>query len=185
MNKINVKNYGLGDVNAIFRVYIGNIPDYQDVTMLDTVRALHPGEIKAIGDQCGNGWRKVFNVYAKLVYALRMQQHILSDDFDSWQTWRDKQLLQAHSDTVLLFSAPDLRTINPAHIHIVMGKTWARDCGLNVGFTWLNHEFAVHSTLPVVICPYFDYRQLSNQKIVFLCELLEPRIRGCCSAMVI
>ncbi len=176
MNKNNVKNYGVGDEASPFRVYMGNVPDYADFAELDRVRPLNPGDVAAIGNHCGNGWRKVFNVYAKLVYALKHSLHFAQEEYVDWQQWRDRQLLQKGSNSALLFSPLELAHLDSSHIHIVMGRTWAKECGLTEGFNWLNHEFAVHTDLPVVICPYFDYRQLSNQKIVFLCELLNTQL---------
>lgn len=171
---------GIGDSDSRFVVYIGNCPDFADLGHLDGVRALKHGDIAEIGKQCGNGWRKVFNVYAKLVFALQAKMHACHK-FNSWQHWRDKQLLQAGSDSLLLFSPPKLDTLDNAKIHIVMGKGWAGECGLNDALIWLNQDFALikdshHHQL--VVCPYFDYRQLSNQKIMYLCELLSPLLNG-------
>lgn len=163
---------GLGDEEANFRVYMGNTPDFEDIPNLQGIRSLEAGEIKHIGDRCGNGWRKVFNVYAKLVFALKLSQHNELTGFSSWQQWRDECLLRAHSNSVLLFSKPDLGSIKIDQIHIVMGKTWAKSCGLEGQLNWLNSEFAVHPDLPLIVCPYFDYRQLSNQKILFLTEVI-------------
>ena len=61
---------GLGDRHAHFNVFMGNRPDYEFAPCKDQFRALKVGDVYAIGQACGNGWRKVFNVYAKLVYAL-------------------------------------------------------------------------------------------------------------------
>lgn len=163
---------GLGDMDASFRIYMGNIPKYRDLPHLQGVRALQDSEVKQIGDACGNGWRKVFNVYAKLVFALKLKLHNEMRGYANWQQWRNECLLQAHSNSALLFSKPDLDTIELHQIHIVMGKAWAKSCGLEGKVEWLNSDFAIHPQLPLIVCPYFDYRQLSNQKILFLSEII-------------
>ncbi|BDX07043.1 DUF6942 family protein [Planctobacterium marinum] len=163
---------GLGDIDASFRVYMGNIPNYRDIPQIHGIRALQDGEVKLIGDACGNGWRKVFNVYAKLVFALKLELHNELQGYGSWQQWRDECLLRADSNSVLLFSKPESGTIKAHQIHIVMGKAWAKSCGLEGKVEWLNKDFAIHPELPLIVCPYFDYRQLSNQKILFLSELI-------------
>lgn len=161
---------GLGDINSAFRVYIGNTPDVAHVKTLDEVRAVTAGEIKAIGDDCGNGWRKVFNVYAKLVFALKWPEHH-TEFHQSWQSWRDDKLLRDMSNTLLLFSAPDVKPASSG-IHLVMGKHYAGQYLHGIELHWINHEFAINKSLRLIVCPYFDYRQLSNQKIVFLCDLI-------------
>lgn len=56
-----------------------------------------------------------------------------------------------------------------------MGRTYARalvNSGrLDVPLTWLDHEFAINAASRVIVCPYFDYRQLSNLKIDRLAAL--------------
>ena len=164
---------GLGDLNSVFCVYIANRPDYADLKSLEMIRAVVAGEVADIGKRCGNGWRKVFNVYAKLVYALNMPQH-QTTQYLSWQNWRDAQLLAEKSGTSLLFSRPQLSSDNK-EINIVMGKHYAKQCFAEKELHWLNHEFAINESLRLFVCPYFDYRQLSNQKIMFLCELIRSR----------
>ncbi|WP_394176420.1 DUF6942 family protein [Thalassotalea litorea] len=172
------EEYGLGQRGAQFQVYIANKPDYQDVPELAHIRALEKGDIAAIGQACGNGWRKVFNVYAKLVYALAGMNHTLpnfvalTDNFPSWQAYREQQLLQSHSQTSLLFSKPDFDHFQNLTIRIVMGRTYAKTLAIP-NLVWLNEEFAISESQNLIVCPYFDYRQLSNIKIIYLCDLIK------------
>ena len=168
--------FGVGDPHSGFRVYIGNIPIYGDLPGLDHVRPLNEGEIAAIGQQCGNGWRKVFNCYAKLVFALQSSLHSDIAHYGRWQDWRDNCLLQEDSHSVLLFNQPDIQRLPDDSIHLVMGKGWAERCQLMPYVHWVTPEFAISTEHRVVVCPYFDYRQLSNHKIVFLCDLLRPML---------
>lgn len=164
-------------MNAQFKVYLANQPNFEDLTALSNVKALSIGEIYAIGQTCGNGWRKVFNVYAKLVFALNMPSLVSLNDAESWQDYRDKHLLQVDSNTSLLFSAPDLSKDTGQCMHIVMGRTYAKSLDLPYVLTWLDNEFAIDKSNNLVVCPYFDYRQLSNLKIIRLVELIKSFVR--------
>ncbi|TLU61040.1 hypothetical protein FE810_16030 [Thalassotalea litorea] len=170
--------YGLGDPHASLQVYIANVPQHDDLSELSQVKPLRNSEIEMIGNACGNGWRKVFNVYAKFVYALAGMQGApnefsgISKDFSSWQQYRDQQLLQCQSQTVLLFSKPDFDLYPDASIRIVMGRTYAKTLAIP-NLVWLNEEFAISESQNLIVCPYFDYRQLSNIKIIYLCDLIK------------
>jgi hypothetical protein len=52
-----------------------------------------------------------------------------------------------------------------------MGRTYAKDSEMRL--TWLDNEFAYQRERNIVVCPYFDYRQLSNHKIIQLCRYIE------------
>ncbi|WP_250884174.1 hypothetical protein [Glaciecola sp. XM2] len=167
--------HALGDEHATFKVYIGNRPDYMFAHHAQPYCELRTGEIDACAKQCGNGWRKVFNVYAKLVYALAAPS-LLSPlgnsrhQPSSWQSYRDDSLLQANSKTALCFVPPNLEALNA--LHLVMGKGYANTLDLPNDLAWLNHEFAISEQHSLIVCPYFDYRQLSNVKILFLVDLI-------------
>lgn len=191
---------GLGNENANIIFYIRNRPPLKTYQNLNSIKPLIPGEISHICQETGNHWRKVFNVYAKLLFELS------ADKFSSWQQLRDEQLLQAHSQHCLLFSAPNLIpsfTTNKASyqptnsnsktthftnftkeksnttLHIVLGKGYAQELSLANESTWLSDDFAMNTELGLIICPYFDYRQLSNVKIIQLAglikQLLQPK----------
>ncbi|WP_333608287.1 DUF6942 family protein [Arsukibacterium sp.] len=166
---------GFGDSTALIRVYISRPPPMAEYADLQTVQALHIGEIALINQACGNGWRKVFNVYAKLLFALNAKPFTFSRQAVSWQQYRDRRLLQAGSGTALLFSEPQLQqTANT--IHIITGRTYAKtltEAGLPAQLYWLNSEFAMDKVNRLLVCPYFDYRQLNNEKLVFLAQLIK------------
>ena len=175
---------GFGTDDYQIAVYIANRPPVSEYQQLAQLTALTTGEIAHIGQHCGNGWRKVFNVYAKLLYALDKQQYHFASLAPTWQQYRDGFLLQAYSKTALLFSAPVLPPIkstkndaNPNVVHIIMGRTYAKSLlssgALDIELIWLNNAFAINRTQRVIVCPYFDYRQLSNVKIEFLAKLIK------------
>ena len=167
---------GLGNKNASLHVYIENIPPLAMYQELTQVKAMKKGDIKMIADLTGNHWRKIFNVFAKLLFELQPQQ------YPTWQALRDEHLLQANSDQLLLFSPPE-QPNNVANNHqqlkppniitIIMGKTYANKLGLAEQALWLNEFFAINKTTNTIVCPYFDYRQLSNIKISQLANLIK------------
>ncbi|TWX71944.1 hypothetical protein ESZ36_01560 [Colwellia demingiae] len=187
-------NIGFGDSNFNFAVYIANKPNMLEYQSLGEVTTLVEGEINVINQACGNGWRKVFNVYAKLLYCLDKKSYNFSTYAPTWQNYRDKYLLQAQSKTALLFSVPQLVTnkvpnkktnkvTNNKHaadkeiVHIICGKGHAKALissgKLVANLIWLDDEFAIDSENKLIVCPYFDYRQLSNIKIERLAGLLQ------------
>lgn len=149
------------------------MPEYQQLTLISSLTS---SEIDAINAACGNGWRKVFNVYAKLLYALDKKYFNYSTFAISWQKYRDLFLLQHNSQTALLFSPPQAST-NSNSLHIICGKTYAKHLlatgQLAANFVWLDDEFAIDRSRNLVVCPYFDYRQLSNIKIEKLACILK------------
>lgn len=186
MDKIS-KNIGFGSPTFEIGVYIANRPNMLEYQQLEGITPLTENEIYTIGQACGNGWRKVFNVYAKVIFALNprsfghLQQGLAQGA--SWQSFRDKHLLQQHSETALLFSPPETNYLKTKvsqsqnTIHIICGRTYAKELinsgKLNSQLTWLNEEFAVDPSQRLIVCPYFDYRQLSNIKIDYLSQLID------------
>ena len=173
-------NIGFGDSNFNFAVYIANKPNMLEYQSLCEVMSLVEGEINVINQACGNGWRKVFNVYAKLLYALDKKYFDYSDKAATWQGYRDKFLLQTQSKTALLFSAPQLIS-NKVVVHIICGKGHAKALissgKLVANLIWLDDEFAIDRDNKLIVCPYFDYRQLSNIKIEHLAGLLSELVK--------
>lgn len=160
---------GFGGTDFNMAIYIANRPDldlYPDQT---TLTPLKLGEIQYIGNNTSNHWRKVFNVSAKFLFQLYTEQESLGD-FDSWQTFRDQSLFQKESQEALLFSPPTLSKSDV--IHIVAGKTYAEQLELQ-NLIWLDKHFAVSATKRLIVCPYLDYRQLSNARIDTLVSLVQ------------
>lgn len=165
---------GLGAEGQL-QVYCGNRPPMPPYEELADLMPLQAGEIAAIAQHTGNHWRKIFNVYSKLVFEWLHGQGGLPDGIESWQNYRDRILLQAHSGEALLFDAPVLDT-NPTDIHLIMGKQYAAQLGFHEnqqpGMYRLDADFAIWPAKRLIVCPYFDYRQLSNIKISQLVALM-------------
>lgn len=212
---------GLGDSQYLIVACIDKRPAFMHLEQLEGWQGMVDGEIAAIGKACGNGWRKVFNVYAKLLWALAKDPVIakalrpaLSSvaNFDRWQDYRDACLLRSDSGTALLFSEPcfseptssgsvlneTCSVLNEAGsvlkepgsvlkvpsegaetqpLHIIMGRGYGKAlaCKAEAPFSleWLNDAFAIDRHRRVIVCPYFDYRQLSDARIDTLVGLVK------------
>ncbi|WP_413702001.1 DUF6942 family protein [Psychromonas sp. KJ10-10] len=174
-NSVNIVNIGLGCSTFNLAVYLANTLNMSEYNKLDTIYPLVSGEITSIGLACGNGWRKVFNVYSKLLYELDPTYFPYRCLAPTWRLYRDNFLLQQGSGTALLFTPPILNKSDDC-IHIIMGKTYAKELinsgKLRSSLIWLDEQFAIDVNSKVIVCPYFDYRQLSNNKIVRLAGLM-------------
>jgi hypothetical protein len=109
-------------------------------------------------------------VYAKLLfdwYQLEGRKNLP----ETWQAYRDLELLQSHSQAALLFSAPVFEK-NDEAIHIIAGKTYASRLDLPP-LIWLDSHFAINKEHRLIVAPYPDYRQLSNERIARLIELMK------------
>jgi len=178
---------GLGSASALLNVHIANRPPLERYENLREFTALGPGEIAGIAKETGNHWRKIFNVYAKLVYGLDnkiqsaqcQKKAPASFDFgalqyDSWQSYRDSLLLQLGSDTALWFNQEyDINQgfVNEKSVHIVMGRQYAASLNLPAMMAF-DADFSINMEQRVIISPYFDYRQLSNKKLDVLVGIL-------------
>ena len=156
---------GLGDPDYRIAFCIANRPALDHYPTLDGMVPLAPGELNHIVANTSNHWRKLFSVYAKFMYQLGPQP----DWPERWQDYRDQFLLQPGSRTALLFSPPQ----GDSHkLHIVAGKTYAQSLSLS-SLEWLDANFAVNSESHIVVSPYLDYRQLSNERLDRLVQLIE------------
>jgi hypothetical protein len=156
---------GVGGQAAKLVVFIANRPPLPTFESLEIFRPLVDGEIAAIAQESGNHWRKIFNCYAKLAYSLDATGE------NSWQHYRDRRLLQQDSNEQLIFSPPKFTDHN--QIHIICGKTYFQSLKLTLKVDWIDPYFAVAQSFPLIVSPYFDYRQLSNQRIDQLVRLIK------------
>ena len=175
---------GLGDSSIecqkaascpFFKVYIANRPPLDEYQNLEHIKPLLNEDIAYIAKSTGNHWRKIFNVYAKLVFSY--QQSKKSANFKTWQDYRDECLLQAGSQLQLLFSEPKYSVSQKNECHIIMGKQYAIDLGFHEddhqGMVRIDNDFVIWPEKKLIVCPYFDYRQLSNIKIEKLITLID------------
>jgi len=165
--RTSTKSIGLGSNNAKYCIYIENIPPLEQYRSLQKIIPLNENDIYSIGQQTGNHWRKIFNVYAKLIFEIKPLQ------YKTWQNFRDDKLLQLDSSECLLFSPPVIDKLDKTKIHIIMGRTYAKNLSVDSQCFWLSNDFAINEDKKLIISPYFDYRQLSNIKIEQLAKLIK------------
>lgn len=160
---------GFGNDQFSIAFYIANRPDIDSYQDLNLLHSLNPGEIDQIVQKTGNHWRKIFNVSAKFAFQLLSETADEHELPQSWQDYRDTILYQKHSPIALLFSPPQVTTENV--VHIVAGRTYAHDLGIQ-DLIWLDERFAINKSQRLIVCPYLDYRQLSNARINQLAGLV-------------
>jgi hypothetical protein len=131
--------------------------------------ALAPGDIATLVTAGGNHWRKILVIYAKLLQQLRP-----GAEPDTWQACREQHLLQAGSNTALIFTPLPAAALNGSTTHIISGKSHAEALGLKAELQWLNPHFAISTSRRIIVSPYFDYRQLPDRQIAGLAELIRP-----------
>jgi len=164
------KFIGLGSQTSTINFYIANRPPIDDYPVMDELRGLAVGELAHIVKQTSNHWRKAFNVYAKLLFDWHQLQGRKNLP-ETWQAYRDLELFQSHSQEALLFSIPVFEEKNET-IHIIAGKTYASRLDLPP-LIWLDAHFAINKEHRLIVAPYPDYRQLSNERIARLIELMK------------
>lgn len=160
----------------MIKVYLSNRPALAGFDAMDGLSGLQKGDIEKIVKGTGNHWRKVFNVYAKFMFALAVRvESTKIAGFSSWQQYRDALLLQQADETALLFYPHEqhkrehlmssLTKIETGNLRIIMGKSFSSELFDSSSIHWFDNDFAFDSRADLWVCPYFDYRQLSNLKI--------------------
>lgn len=167
--KLAAHTVGFGAIDSKINFYIANRPPVDDYPAMNELRGLAQGEIAHIVKHTSNHWRKAFNVYAKLLFDwYQLQQR--KDLPCTWQEYRETELFQSHSQEALLFSAPQFDN-SKVSIHIIAGKTYAANLNLPP-LIWWDAYFAINKEHRLIVAPYPDYRQLSNERIARLIELM-------------
>lgn len=167
----------------MIKVYLANRPPLAVFDKLDGLSALKKGDIEQIVKDTGNHWRKIFNVYAKLIFALAVRVEFNKiAGFSSWQQYRDELLLQQGSETELLFYPQELQEreclmksftkVESGSLRIIMGKSFSSEVLDAHRINWVDDDFAYDVKTGLWVCPYFDYRQLSNLKIDRFIDLI-------------
>jgi hypothetical protein len=163
------KMIGFGPKHIGIALYIANRPEIDGFPNGDSLQPLASGDVAYVGQHTSNHWRKIFNVSAKFLFEL-YSTHVPLDSIDTWQAYRETRLFQAESHEALLFSPPCFD--QTGLIHIIAGKTYAQQLALPP-LTWLDEHFAINMEQRIIVCPYLDYRQLSNARITTLVALVQ------------
>lgn len=161
---------GFGSIDSKIKIYIANTPPIDEYPDLQLIRGLSAGEILHIIQNTSNHWRKVFNVCAKMLFEWNVHQQTKNLP-PTWQDYRDVHLFQSHSNEALMFTPPEFSRKDKS-IHIVAGKIYGLALDLPP-LMWLDKYFAVNEHFRLVVCPYPDYRQLSDARIAQLITLMK------------
>ena len=165
---------GLGDQNYRVAVCIGNCPMMPEYQTLTALTALEKGNIAHITEITGNHWRKVFNIFAKLMFQLDESAEL------TWQDYRDLTLLQKGCGHALIFSSLETLPSLGQTLTIIAGKTHAQALGVFESVSPLGEGFYIDASAKIIVTPYFDYRQLSNRKLDMLISLIKGDFKPKC-----
>jgi hypothetical protein len=145
---------GFGSPTATFRLYLPNPP-----VLYEGFVAASPNIPRMIENN-GNHWRKIFTIMAKLS----------SSDKD-WKSYRDTGLLQKQE---MICFEDKLQSANGWHL--IAGKaSWER-MGFDAGdFSPADNQARAWIKDNVILTPYPDYRQFSNDLIAQIGLLLSGR----------
>ncbi len=160
---------GIGDPNAWIYIHCPHRPPLAEYEQRTTLLPAEPQELETLVAHTDNHWRKIINLYAKLM-------HELNATHAQWQHYRDNQLLQAHSGTALMFSMPETAQ---NRLTLVMGQAFATQCGISEArfpdLKLWQDNFRYSLSHRLILTPYFDYRQLSNKALKELAGLIKTR----------
>lgn len=129
--------------------------------------SLASGEVCEIIAECGNHWRKIFSIFAKLSFAL------VEHDCKTWQEYRDLVLLTEQGSELIVFEHHLVEAPADA-IHFISGQKHFAEFDLN-DFSPLDDDAKVLENGQILQTPYFDYRQLNNaliEQLVAYCQSL-------------
>jgi hypothetical protein len=161
---------GFGNAQGSIKVYIEHRPPMEEFAELNRVLPIDRHTIERINQAGGNHWRKIFNVLAKLMHGLSP-----SGCFN-WQEYRDKRLLTTQDNLCLLFNKPTLLKssllASQDAVKIIAGKGYAQRCVSAQLWQWVSPRFAVIPEQRLIVSPYLDYRQLSNERLAHLQQLI-------------
>ncbi len=154
---------GFGDNSPLLVVFAPHSPPGIQSDRSGDILPLTAKDLHQLVQAGGNHWRKIFNLYAKLLHGLTPLE-------PDWQSCREHRLLRSGSACALVFEQgwrPE-----PGQLCVVMGQTYGRSLG------WLEndqvlpaeHPFVQHPEQAVIVTPYFDYRQLSNARLASLIQ---------------
>ncbi|MGN0921908.1 MAG: DUF6942 family protein [Cellvibrio sp.] len=168
---------GYGTPQSLINFYIGNCPEFEGYSPPEKLVGMHHGEIAHIVANTSNHWRKAFNVYAKVMWELIQQspqlfpKNHLPTSIDRWQVYRDEKLFTSNGSENLLFSGYQPPSKDLSKVHIFTGKTYGLS-QITSGLLQTNAHFWIDPKRRIIVAPYPDYRQLTNERISYLCDLI-------------
>lgn len=181
----------------LIQLYINHpIPD-KDMYVSETPIGLSSEDRHRIEQLGGNNYRKVFNIYSKLSFYLEQYlNYSRVTDITTWQEYRDSFFLDLESPCRIAFLSdyefsylqeksqlPDSlcetikQCLNSDNVlHLFSGKKCISAFNFEDRCFWMSEYFAQVKDANAIVTPYFDYRQLSNERIIQLQKLIIERI---------
>lgn len=160
---------GVGQKNPKWVLHIANRPELESFQNLD-FRTFEIGEAAEIIKLTSNHWRKVFSIMAKISFAM------FDTGCETWQQYRDTKLLTKEGFEAISFS-PYATSLN-LPFSIVCGFTYAQE-QLELE-RLIPHEkqnkLLFSQTENLCVTPYFDWRQLNNEMLDALVQVLRHRL---------
>ncbi|MEX1215631.1 hypothetical protein [Saccharospirillum sp.] len=152
---------GFGDPSPLLVVCAPHRPPSVELEYSKSISPLSGDDLHQLIQAGGNHWRKIFNLYAKLLHGLLPLE-------PDWKSCREQRLLRSGAACALVFE--QLWTPKPGQLCLVMGQTYGRSLGWLASDQVLpaEHPFVQHPEQTVIVTPYFDYRQLSNARLAIL-----------------
>ena len=161
---------GFGCVNPHWVLHIANRPELEQFEH-DDFRQLKTGEVKEVIASTSNHWRKVFSIVAKISFAL------FETGCETWQEYRDTHLLTDKGFEAISYLPYKLEKNNKL-LSIVCGFSYA-ETQLQLSQLVPHQAFPKLLALPGTNCfvtPYFDWRQLNNEHLAVLINMMENRL---------
>lgn len=163
---------GFGHCQPKWVLHIANRPEL-DEFQHSNFRTLKTGEAAEVIKQTSNHWRKVFSIMAKISFAL------FNTECETWQEYRDTKLLTSEGFEALNYQ-PYSNNTKHDYFSIVAGFTYA-ETQLN-----LDNFYPVDGDIKILfkpdetvaVTPYFDWRQLTNEKLDKLITLMKNQLVG-------
>lgn len=158
-------NIGFGNSKPKWVLHIANRPDLE-VFEHDIFRQLELGEAADVISQTSNHWRKVFSIMAKISFAL------FDTGCASWQQYRDSKLLTSQGFEAI--SSEPYTTTSTDQLAIICGFTYAgSQVELNQLLSHIEQpKLLLSETKDFLVTPYFDWRQLNNEMLAHLIEVM-------------
>ena len=164
---------GIGVEQPKLVLYIQNRPPLEYFTDLNSYRSANKNEICDIIDQCGNHWRKIFSIFAKLAFATTHHE------CNSWQEYRDNILLTQNGHEAIIFQNKLQVFPCEAH-HLICGKTFFDEFNFDENeFHNLDENEKVKHREKILQTPYFDYRQFNNALVEKVVNHIEVMTQNC------
>jgi len=167
---MNHPKIGFGNHNPRWVLHIANRPALAEFQH-DVFRALTRGEAAEIIKATSNHWRKAFSIMAKISFAL------FDTGCATWQEYRDTKLLTEEGFESVSFEPFQTNQLNA--FSIVCGFAYAEQ-QLEVSKLIPHIEqpkLLISETDDVIVTPYFDWRQLTNEILATLVTVLQHKLK--------